>query len=304
MTNWLVVLNWNGREDTLALLSDLASANLPDTTLLVVDNGSSDGTLDAVHEGFPDVRTLQTGDNLGYAGGNNRGIELALSEGAQVVGVLNNDTRVPVGFWPPLVAAARSGDVAVSPDIRYAGDVDRSWFFGGRAAAHEGLARHLQPNEQPSRDRQHLTETLTGCCLVATAATWRRVGLFDEGLFLVFEDADWSLRARQRAVTLLLEPASRIEHKVSRSFIGQQDGAGLYYYCRNGAIFASRWLGPAGTVHFVFKVLTDGFREVRRSGASRFRPLAVRVLGLLAAATGQRGPAGPWVGRVSSRGRQ
>src|SRR4051794_36247953 len=106
MAAWLVVVNWNGKEDTLALLASLSAAELADTNVLVVDNDSADGSLDAVAAEHPWVRTLQTGSNLGFAGGNNRGIAFAREQGADVIGILNNDTMVQPDFWPPLVEVA------------------------------------------------------------------------------------------------------------------------------------------------------------------------------------------------------
>lgn len=300
MTNaWLVILNWNGRADTLELLSSLSEADLPNTTVLVVDNGSSDGTIEAVRATHPWVKTLQTGNNLGFAGGNNSGINFAQQHGADVIGILNNDTLVARDFWPPLVSVANQDATAVSPDIRYAKEPDRSWFYGGVSSRTEGWARHLQDNEQLDRQGLKRTEILTGCCLVASTETWREVGGFDESLFLIFEDSDWSMRAREKGVDLVLQPLSRIEHKVSRSFQGPQSELGLYYFCRNGTIFASRWLGPAATLRFCQRVFRDGIRAIRREGRVAARPLLVRCIAVCAAAGGRRGPAGPLVRRIA-----
>jgi GT2 family glycosyltransferase len=299
-SSWLIVLNWNGRDDTLELLESLADARLDDTTVLVVDNGSTDGTLEAVAEQHPWARTLQTGANLGYAGGNNAGIRLALSQGAAVVGVLNNDTYVDPGFWAPLVATASESAVAVSPDIRYVSNPEVSWFFGGIVSVHDGRAvRHLQPDEQPRRDQPFDSETLTGCCLVANAETWRTVGLFDDGLFLIFEDADWSLRAKRKGVRLVVTPESRISHKVSRSFQGKVDGLGRYYFCRNGLIFTARWLGPAATARFLWVAVIRAGLSTLRHEPSKYRGVALSFVAALAAAGGRRGPAGRWVTRIA-----
>lgn len=295
-TAWLVVLNWNGRDDTLELLASLARAELPETTVLVVDNGSTDGTLEAVHAAFPSVRTLQTGANLGFAGGNNRGIDLALQHGADVIGVLNNDTFVAPDFWRPLVSVAVTGKTAVCPDIRYADDPERSWFFGARFSHSAGTPLHLQPGEEPARSGLPSSEFLTGCCMVADAATWRAVEGFDERLFLTFEDSDWCMRARRKGVSLLLQPASVITHKVSRSFRGMEDGLGLFYYSRNGAIFAQRWFGSRAALRFATAtVLANVLRRLRRDPRGGWRPLLVGCAGLSAAVLGRRGPAGRWI---------
>jgi GT2 family glycosyltransferase len=287
---WLVVLNWNGRDDTLELLTSLEREP---ATVLVVDNGSADGTLRAVQAQFPRVRTLQTGANLGYAGGNNAGIDYALAEGADVVGVLNNDTVVEPGFLEPLLATlSRSGSAAVSPDIRYADRPDVSWFRGSHIDGHTGWPQHVNPARQlPADTAEIATPVLTGCCIVATGDVWRRVGNFDDGMFLMFEDSDWSRRAIDRGVRLLVVPRSRIRHKVSRSFTGQSGVLGAYYFARNGTVFAQRHLGLAPTLRFLVRQV---FRpSVRQLLDAERRPAAVMsYLGVLAALARRRGAAG------------
>src|SRR5215470_14085112 len=90
----VVVLNWNGCNETLACLESLIKLSYPPCDLIVVDNGSTDNSVAAVRSKYPNVEVIQTGKNLGYAGGNNVGIRRALEKGAQYILILNNDTRV------------------------------------------------------------------------------------------------------------------------------------------------------------------------------------------------------------------
>src|SRR5712691_12351014 len=90
----VIVLNWNGRADTLGCLESLAVVDYPNWEVLVVDNGSEDGSVGAIHRDYPGITVLETGKNLGFAGGNNRGIEAALTRGAEFILLLNNDTTV------------------------------------------------------------------------------------------------------------------------------------------------------------------------------------------------------------------
>jgi GT2 family glycosyltransferase len=301
---WLVVLNWNGREDSLELLSGLRSEP---AQILFVDNGSTDGTIDAVRRSYPNVRTLQLGANRGFAGGNNAGIAMALSEGAEIIGVLNNDTVVEPGFLGPLVEAlGDSGPTgrserAVSPDIRYAEAPEVSWWRGSTLDYRSGWPRHLTEDEQAAAVGAEIpTPLLTGCCMVARAETWRRVGLFDERLFLIYEDSDWSMRATSAGVQLLVVPESRIRHKVSRSFTGSANALGSYYFARNGLIFAWRHLGVGPTLAFLRdQVLRRSAREAMRR--REFGPGAMRMLGVLAVVMGRRGPAGPIANRAARR---
>lgn len=296
---WLVVLNWNGRDDTLELLEGLVAEP---ATILVVDNGSYDGTLEAVKERFPGVHTLQTGSNLGYAGGNNAGIEHALLQGAAIVGVLNNDTLVEPGFLAPLVAAVESNPrAAVSPDIRYASDPAVSWFRGSFIDERTGWPQHLPPARQPAVDAGTFSSpVLTGCCIVASAAAWREVGLFDDGMFLIFEDSDWSRRAVSRGVELLVVPQSRIRHKVSKSFTGASSLLGSYYYARNGTVFAWRHLGASAALRFAWRaVIRPGLRQCWHQASRRHKTL--QAWGVVDAVLHRRGPAGQTVIQYAER---
>ena len=104
----VVVLNWNNLPDTIECLESLRAVTYPALRLLVVDNGSTDGSEAALRARFPGLELLQTGENLGFAGGNNAGIRRALEGGADHVLLLNNDTTVDPGFVTAMVDAARA----------------------------------------------------------------------------------------------------------------------------------------------------------------------------------------------------
>lgn len=237
----VVVLNYRGTADTLGCVESLRSGS-PEAVVVVVDNGSSDDVLDQVAARWPGVLTVRTGRNLGFAGGMNVGLEKALAEGAATVTLLNNDTTLPLGAIGALAASAGSGGL-VSPEIRYA-DSEEVWFGGGTIDQETNLARHLNETELRHAPRGlHPTEMLAGCCLTATAETWRRLGLLDDRYFLIFEDSELSVRAATRGVPLLVDPQVVIRHRVSGSFTGPYRWLGLYYYTRNGLLFGRRCLG-------------------------------------------------------------
>ena len=293
-TAWWIVLTWNGLDDTRELLEGLA-VDRSGFTVVVVDNGSQDGTQEVVVRDFPWVHFLQTGANLGYAGGNNAGLDYALRQGASVLGVLNNDTVVTGEALRSLGAhvQAHPGDV-VSPDIRYEPDVGESWFRGGRVDARSAWPHHLTGETQARlpKDVPYVSEILTGCCLVTTRQVWKVVGLFDERFFLIFEDSDWSRRAARHARLVVL-PTVRIRHKVSRSFAGEAGTLATYYHLRNALLFAGRHgNGARATGRMLLREgIIPTLKEVRDRGEGSARARAMRIAAVRDGFLGRWGPA-------------
>lgn len=298
----VVVLNWFGRDDTLECVRSLADGS-PEATVLVVDNGSFDGTLEDLARDFPTVETLQTGANLGFTGGMNAGIRWALERVATTVTILNNDTLVPPGTMHRLAQVALSGS-AVSPVVTYVDDPGRAWFAGGVVDPETGLAHHgpsagLTPVDA---DGTRATEIIAGACLTATAATWRSVGLLDDRYHLIFEDSEWSLRARAAGVPLRVDTRSTVAHRVSASFSGPMSYLGLYYYTRNGLLFTrSHGADTATTARFLRRHVLPRIRA--RSGEQRVRESGrtglVVAAAVLSHALRRYGPAPEWLAALA-----
>ncbi len=214
----VVVLHW-GREDlTQACLRSLLAADYPALGILLVDNGSPDGSGERLRALFPQVSYLQTGSNLGYTGGNNRGIAWALRNGVQYVMVLNNDTVVDTSCVSRLVeAAAASGVGGVAPKVLYDATPDRIWFGGGDLSMARGCGVHRRIGEAdcPATDGKPEEITfMTGCCCLLSAQALRDVGGFAEDFFAYVEDVELSLRLVRSGYRLLYQPAARVRHRV------------------------------------------------------------------------------------------
>jgi GT2 family glycosyltransferase len=216
----IIVLNWNRKEETLACLDSLAKADLGGATVLVVDNGSNDGSIEAIRQHFPNIEVVALPENRGYAGGNNAGIRLALERGAQGVLLLNNDTEVAPDFlqlllWAldafPCVAGVCSAihrrDRPEMLDVAYA----EVRFDQHHAVQLRGV------NALPGQGYGERVEigVAVGCSLLLTAEALRAVGLFDERYFAYHEDVDWCLRAHRLGFRFVYEPHSRVFHRGS-----------------------------------------------------------------------------------------
>jgi GT2 family glycosyltransferase len=283
----VVVLNWNNAVDSLECLESLRRSNQR-VSIIVVDNGSTDGSDAQIRaSGLADI-VLQSGGNLGYAGGNNVGLRYAIQAGFESVCVLNNDTVVePEALGTMFQHLSAGGDLAVSPRIDYFHSPGTPWFAGG--VIDRGMPLHLQPDEVPTASSfARSSETLSGCCVMALSDTWHSVGLFDERYFLIFEDSDWSMRARRCGVALRVLDSALIHHKVSRSFSsGPASLLGCYYHARNGVRF-HRQYGRRYIPHFVSQWVVRPSLRAGRAGAA---PSVFRLLGAFAGCAGPGGRA-------------
>lgn len=256
----VVVLGWNGLALTRATLDSLARCRVPAgwrARVIVVDNGSTDGSPAAIAAEYPRVDLIALPENRRFAGGNNVGLARALEDGADAVMLLNNDVQADPGLYEKLLAALdeNPGAGAAAPLIYHAAPTDLIWYAGGRCVPALAHASHRGLRERDRGRYRSVEETgyLTGCCLLATAEAWRKVGLLDERYFIYAEDADWSLRARAAGYRLLFVPTARLWHEVSASSGGAANPWKIYQRLRANALLFARharglaWLtwGPA-----------------------------------------------------------
>jgi len=221
----IIVLNWNRGSETIACLESLGAADLRGASILVVDNGSRDGSVEAIRRRFPDLRVIALPENRGYAGGNNAGMRAALEAGAGAVLLLNNDTRVAPDFLPPLLDGINSGSMtgAVASAVIRLDRPDMHDVAYSEVRFKEKHVVQLRGVNLPvfgSYDRRRHVEVVVGCCVLLNAEALRSVGLFDEAYFAYHEDVDWSLRARSKGYELFYEPYSRVYHRGSLSTAG------------------------------------------------------------------------------------
>lgn len=241
----IVVLSWNGRDDTLECLASLERMRWERLTTILVDNGSSDGTTEAVRERFPDAVVIRSEENLGFAEGNNVGIRAALEGGADYVLILNNDTIADEGLVEALVAEAerRPDAGALCPLIRYVNPPDRIWYAGARfdpRAIHNG--RHTGYGERDTGQYHAVREIgrATGAAMLVPRRVIEEVGYFDSALFIQVEDVEWSLRMRAAGYRILFVPGGVLWHHVAVASGGERAPATAYYEMRNTLVVSAR----------------------------------------------------------------
>lgn len=250
----IIVLSWNGLADTLRCLESLTRIRRPDVGIICVDNGSSDGSAQAVRERFPHVELIEAGANLGYAGGNNLGLRQALRSGACWMVLVNNDATVAEdvidGFEHAIAKRPRAGLVAGK--VYFADRQSTIWFAGQRVSTVLGYSGRPRGYGRPDGSRYRRvarTGRAVGALMAIPKETIEKVGMLDEGLFAYVEDVDLALRARRAGYEVVFAPGARAWHRVSASTGGAAASTHtLYYGSRNTVTVLERYrsLGRIG----------------------------------------------------------
>jgi GT2 family glycosyltransferase len=234
----VVVLCLNRREDTVECLRSLDRLRWDALSVFVVDNGSTDGTLEAVRSEFPHVTAIRSEQNLGFADGNNVGMRAALEAGADYVLILNNDTVVDERLVEALVAEAerRPDAGALCPLIHYVDPADHIWYAGARfdpRAVHNG--RHTGYGDRDTGQYRTVREIgrATGAAMLVPRRVIEHVGYFEGRLFIQVEDVEWSLRMRRAGYRILFVPDGLVSHRVAMTTGGERAPTTAYYEMRN-----------------------------------------------------------------------
>jgi GT2 family glycosyltransferase len=298
----IVIVTWNGWDDTARCLESVERA-AQKALIVLVDNGSTDGTPDRTQAEFPRVHVLRLNENRGFAAGTNVGVSYALSHGAGIVVLLNNDTVVEPRFLTPLVRVLTE-DPAVGGAcslIRLLSSGDRKdpvWFAGARECVTTGIPEHVQ--RAPGVDCSPFpTESATGCCLAIRGDAWRATGPLDERFFAIFEDSDWSKRALRLGYKLMVVPESLVWHAVSQTFAREAPTSGAFYFVRNGLLYLERY--SQRRIAHQTRFATTQIRPLTRAGMRRrIVEGASRLVGIVFYVVRRWGPAPRWLARLAA----
>jgi len=240
---WALVLAMDQLRLTRACLTSVLALDPPADHVLLVDNGSADGTAESVRAEFPSVEVLRLAENRYFAGGVNEGLRRALDAGARSVLLLNNDVVLDRSALDILLRALEADGrrAAISPKIYYYDRPDVIWFAGGITGGW-GLIRHRAVNvkDEKLRDAPAPVDYVSGAAALVRSEALESIGLLDPDYVMYVEDVDWSARARERGFTLWYEPSAKVWHHVSAASGGGLTPLKAYYRLRSGGLFLSR----------------------------------------------------------------
>ena len=239
----IIIVNWNGRDDTMSCLNSVQKLDYQNYHVIVVDNGSVDGSVEAIRDSYPSaswLTVIENGENLGYTGGNNVGIRYAMNEGARYVWVLNNDTIVAPDALGRLIRTAKVNPsagvlgpkVLCYPDshLLYSRGERHSLWFNRRTVDIGEIDR--KDDVEPRQ-----VDYVVGCAMLVSREFVERVGFFDETFFAYFEEIDWCFRGRKAGYDVLYVPDAVIYHKGVASTGGTFSAIASYYRTRNWIYF-------------------------------------------------------------------
>lgn len=261
MKLFVVILNWNGKKDTLACLKSLEGSSCE---IVVVDNGSTDDSVTAILSAYPEITFISTGANLGFAGGNNVGIEYALKQGADLVLLLNNDTVVDPQFIAALKEAAKSSEYGIlgAYPLRYSEPTKLDHLGGiwNSQTATFNLVGLSAP--QGFRTDQNL-DYVCGCSILVRREVFEKIGLLEPTFFLFWEEADFCMRAKKAGFKLGICYDAKLLHKVSASFVGGTPHK-TYFWWRGRLLWMERNCASDEKERLLRQVLRPQLRHLKK----------------------------------------
>ncbi|MEK7168641.1 MAG: glycosyltransferase family 2 protein [Patescibacteria group bacterium] len=301
----IVVLTINSLKMVKEELSNILHLDTKDLEVLcvVVDNGSTDGTEKELKNytlNSIKYKYIQTGKNLGFAGGNNIGIKYALGNGSDYILILNDDMILPNNLLTKLVGFLDNNPKVgiVSPQIYFAKGHEFHkgrylnkelgkviWYAGGKIDWDNIYTSHIGVDEVDKGQFNKITKTelASGSCMLVRRNVFEKIGYLDEGLFLYWEDADLSQRAKKAGFEIYYNPVISVWHKVSSSAGGSGSKSNDYFLIRNRYYFAMKY----ASLRTKFAVLRDTIKLMLLGRDWQ-------KLGAKDALMGKEG-AGPWV---------
>ncbi|HYF66810.1 MAG TPA: glycosyltransferase family 2 protein [Ohtaekwangia sp.] len=237
----IITINYNQLQYTCELLDSLRRSAYKNIEVIVVDNGSKENPKAIINERYPEVNVIVSSKNLGFAGGNNLGIQAAQGK---YLFFLNNDTEIDTNTFQPLISLFESAaDAGVaSPKILYFNSDETIQYVGcSNINPYTGRNRRegFKEKDQGQYDTLRTTDLAHGAAMMVPRHVIDQVGLMPELFFLYYEELDWCETIKDAGFKIYVVPESKIYHKESMS-VGKNSTLKTYYMTRNRLLFMRR----------------------------------------------------------------
>jgi GT2 family glycosyltransferase len=284
----ILILNWNDTRNTLETLESVRGLRYEKLRVFVVDNGSTDGSREAVADRFPEVCIIPSPTNLGVAGGRNFGLEAILScDRADYILILDNDVILEPPLLNKLIEASESDPSLgiVGPIVYYHSDPRRLWSAGVSIVFREVPAKAPARNRLEWRERGEGIErvdAISGCCMLVKRQVFEAIGRFNPQYFMVANETEFCYRAAKQGFGSGVVTHAKLWHKVSASTGGGYNPARAYFTGRSTILFLKEHGRPwHWLTTFTFAALSLAIAYPREWRRGNERAVAMKLRGYL-----------------------
>ncbi len=239
---FIIILNTNRKADTLECLSSIVKSTYQNYTVLILDNASTDGSVETIRTQYPQVQIISLKENRGYAGNNNVGIQAALTQGADWIFLLNEDTMMAPDCLTQLVEMGESqSNIGILGPMVYHYDEPNIIQSAGGHLDNRLYSIHLGQNEQDIGQyvEPHPVDWISGCAILVRRLVIDQIGSLDENFFIYLEELDWCMRTRENGWNIFHIPHAKLWHKgVQRNY--HPAPSVTYYFTRNRFLLLSK----------------------------------------------------------------
>jgi GT2 family glycosyltransferase len=287
---FVLILSYNGKKWLEDCVPSVMAMDYPNYEVVVIDNGSTDGTSEYLQIKFPQVHTVAINPNVGYARGFDAGLEYAASRGAEYFLVMNNDTIIDRGALMALVETAIAKD--------HAGFVTGKVYFFDRPEVFQSVGMREDPilwnggyigsGEKDIGQYEETTERVwvDDVFTLVNRKMYDDIGGYDPQFFLQCEEWDWQVRAKKAGWHIYYTPTAKLWHRVSATIGGYGSPMSVYFLERNRMVVVARHGGARRLARYYayegFGVLNGFLRGLVQLKWTKLKPRLARLFGFLA----------------------
>ncbi|WP_449623050.1 glycosyltransferase family 2 protein [Robertmurraya sp. Marseille-Q9965] len=271
---YIVILNYNNFSDTISCVREVENVNYDNYKIVIVDNFSTDDSESVLKEEFPQHTFIQTGSNLGYAGGNNVGMKYAKEQNADYICILNNDVIVDKDFLKSLLQyfTLNPNVGVVGPRVCEFSTPEIIQSTGAMIDFNTGRVNIINNGEHENdvKDKVITCDYVGGACLLFPVQILDEVGYIPENYFLFYEETEWCLNIKKKGYEVVCFCGAKVVHKGSAS-ISQVSGLSEYFMYRNVVIFMKRNATTRQLLSFyTYSLLYSAYRGIIKKDGLKF----------------------------------
>lgn len=262
---YIVILNYNSSEDTVKLYNQIQSFNLRDVTIKVIDNASTSNNIELLKQNIPNEYLILNSKNLGYAAGNNIGIQEAIDNNFEYVLLLNPDIRLKSDCIKFLLKEMYLDDslAVIGPRICFRENHNVVYSDGGILIKEKGFfTTHLnykKAKQECTLDNNlHCVDYVNGSCFLARTRVFKEIGFLCESFFMYFEETEWCMRAIQEGYNVKVFSDAEAYHTSSKK------GSKYHFYMTRNRLLLAKHNGQYYKVTLQ-KIRQNILKEVKKS---------------------------------------